>query len=200
MRLGSGNTTALLQGKNTGGFKKLLIDFIADEPQNRNALNSTIHALRTGAILEEVMYKYLPDTYMSQVRVQSEELDVLTSTLDFAILDKGKVMYFIEMKTVNFNSFLEISESTDRLEYIKKKYKNYYNQVQQQMLVTGLKLCTLMFVVVYDENNDSENWNREIKKNEIIEIKVPFDENVSNKIKERAIIFQQIKDYLNEHK
>lgn len=200
MRLGSGDTTNLLQGVNTKGFRKLLSEFIIDEPAYRNALNSPIHALRTGAILEEVMYKFLPDVYMTQVRAVNKDYDVLTSTLDFAIIEKGEVKEFIEMKSINFDDFISLHASVNRLQYVKKNYKNYYNQTQQQLLVTGLEYCTLLFLIVYDENNDFENWNREIKESEIIRITITRDINVINRIINRVKIFQQIKNYFNECK
>lgn len=195
MRIGSGNVKDLLQDVNTKGFKKLLIDFIQDEPQNRNALNSPITQFRTGAILEEVMYKYMPDIYMAQVRVQSKEYDIMTCTLDFALLEKGEVTYFVEMKTLNFDSFITLYSTANKLDYVKKHYKSYYNQVQEQMLVTGLKTCTIMFVVVLSDN-DNENWNRVFNKEDIVNVVVPFDEKVGNKIIERIKFFQQIKDFL----
>lgn len=195
MRIGSGNVKDLLQDVNTKGFKKLLIDFIQDEPQNRNALNSPITQFRTGAILEEVMYKYMPDIYMAQVRVKSKEYDIMTCTLDFALLEKGEVTYFVEMKTLNFDSFITLYSTANKLDYVKKHYKSYYNQVQEQMLVTGLKTCTIMFVVVLSDN-DNENWNRVFKKEDIVNVVVPFDEKVGNKIIERIKFFQQIKDFL----
>lgn len=195
MRIGSGNIKDLLQDKNSKGFKKLLIDFIKDEPINRNALNSPIQQFRTGAILEEVMYKSMPEKYMAQVRVKSDLFDIMTCTLDFALLEKGKVTYFVEMKTLNFDSFISLYSSSNKLEYVKKYYKSYYNQVQEQMLVTGLKVCTIMFVVVLSDD-DNDNWNRVFKKEDIVNVVVPFDEIVGNKILERISFFQQIKDFL----
>lgn len=195
MRIGSGNIKDLLQDRNSKGFKKLLIDFIKDEPINRNALNSPIQQFRTGAILEEVMYKSMPENYMAQVRVKSDLFDIMTCTLDFALLDKGKVTYFVEMKTLNFDSFISLYSASNRLEHIKKYYKSYYNQVQEQMLVTGLKTCTIMFVVVLSDD-DNDNWNRVFKKEDIVNVVVPFDEMVGNKIIERISFFQQIKDFL----
>lgn len=196
MRIGSGDTKKLLQNPSSKGFKDLLIEFIKDEPQHRNALNSPIHALRTGAILEEAMYLQLPDMYLFQVRVVSKEFDVLTCTLDFAIMDKGKVKAFLEMKTLNFDSFLNLNASPDKLAYIKKYFKSYYNQVQQQMLITELKQCTLRFVVVYDENNDVENRTRIFEKRDIIDVIIPFDAVVAEKIKQRVFLFQQLKDLI----
>lgn len=197
MRIGSGDTAKLLQGKETKGFRELLSNFILDEPKRYNALNSPIHAFRAGAILEEVMYKYLPDDYLPQVRVQSEEFDVLTSTLDFAKLDQGQVVHFIEMKAINFDDFIALNACTDKLSFIKKKYKNYYNQTQEQLFVSKLKSCTLRFVIVYNAENDLENWNREIKENEMLDITITRDNKIIKKIKERAQFFQTIKNYLN---
>lgn len=195
MRIGSGNVKDLLQDTKTKGFKNLLIDFIKDEPQYRNALNSPIQQFRTGVILEEVMYKSMPDNYMAQVRVQSKEYDIMTCTLDFALLDKGKITYFVEMKTLNFDSFISLFSATNKLDYVKKHYKSYYNQVQEQMLVTGLKTCTIMFVVVLSDD-DNDNWNRVFKKGEKLDVVIPFDKKVGDKIIERIKFFQQIKDFL----
>lgn len=198
MRIGSGDTAKLLQGKSTKGFRELLSNFILDEPRHYNSLNSPIHAFRAGAILEEVMYKYLPSDYLPQVRVQSEEFDVLTSTLDFAKLDQGQVVHFIEMKAINFDDFIALNASNNKLSFIRKKYKNYYNQTQEQLLVTNLDSCTLRFVIVYDAENDLENWNRDIKENEILDITIKRDNKVIKIIKERARFFQYIKNYLNK--
>lgn len=197
MRIGSGDTAKLLRGKNTKGFRELLTNFILDKPRHNNALNSPIHAFRAGAILEEVMYRYMPEEYLSQVRVQSEEFDVLTSTLDFAKLDQGKVVHFIEMKAINFDDFIALNACADKLSFIKKKYKSYYNQTQEQLFVSKLRSCTLRFVIVYDAENDLENWNREFKENEMLDITITRDNKVIKKIKERAQFFQTIKNYLN---
>lgn len=195
MRIGSGHVKDLLQGVETKGFKDLLVKFIKDEPENRNALNSPIQQFRTGAILEEVMYKSMPDSYMAQVRMQSKDYDIMTCTLDFALLDKGKVTYFVEMKTLNFDSFISLYSTANKLDYVRKYYKSYYNQVQEQMLVTGLKSCTIMFVVVLSDD-DNENWNRVFNKEDIVNVVIPFDQKVGDKIIERIKFFQQIKDYL----
>ncbi len=195
MRIGSGHVKDLLQGVETKGFKDLLVKFIKDERENRNALNSPIQQFRTGAILEEVMYKSMPDSYMAQVRMQSKDYNIMTCTLDFALLDKGKVTYFVEMKTLNFDSFISLYSTDNKLDYVRKYYKSYYNQVQEQMLVTGLKSCTIMFVVVLSDD-DNENWNRVFNKEDIVNVVIPFDQKVGDKIIERIKFFQQIKDYL----
>jgi len=190
--IGSGETAALLAGKQTQSHKKLLQRFVSDEIPYYNALNSPIDALRTGAILEGKYFEIMPDNFYSQYRCVCEEMDVLRASIDFAELDNGNIINFEELKTCNFDDFLNVQNGD--IEYIKKNYRNNYNQVQHQLLCTGLDSATIVFLVVYSYD-DEENYNREIQENEYVKFKVERDENVISNILERAKPFQMIKDY-----
>lgn len=58
--------------------------------------------------------------------------------LDFAKLSKGKVCDFDELKSISLNDYMDLMPYKDdydeRLKYIKKRYKHYYNQVQEQLM------------------------------------------------------------------
>lgn len=194
MYIGSGDCASLLAGLKTQAHLNLLRRFVSGEVPYYNALASPIDALRTGAILEDRFFLTLPDDYYPQYKVINQEQDVLKSSLDFAKLDKGEVVDFIELKSVSFYDFLEIND----IDYIKKKYKNYYNQVQFQLYCTGLESATLCFLCVYSYD-DNENRVREINTEmDTKRFTIERDEKVINKIKERAEIFQQLKNLYHD--
>jgi hypothetical protein len=192
MYVGSGDTNALLAGLNTLSHQKLLQRFVSNEKPYYNAKNSPIDALRTGAILESRYLLTLDNSYYEQYKSICTELNVLKSSIDFAKLDSGKIVDFDELKTANFDDFLKIKEGG--IEYVKKKYKNNYNQVQFQLLCSGLESANLVFLVVYTYE-DEINQEREIKANEVTAFRIERDNKVIDKIRERALIFQQIKDF-----
>ena len=193
MYLGSADTNALLMGKNTKGHAQLMQRFVSGEKPYYNAFNSPIDACRAGAILEERMIAHLGSEWLPQYRVECEEMNVLRSTLDFTKLDKGEIVDFIELKSINFDDYLKIPLK-GRLDFVKKKYKQYYRQVQQQLLCTGLNEATLRFLCVYSYD-DSENWQRVINDNDYTDVRIIRDDKVIKQIKERASIFQTIKDF-----
>ena len=193
MYIGSSDIGALLAGQNTLSHKKLLQRFVSDEKPYYNAENSPIDALRTGKILEARYLHTLPDDYYEQHKSVCPEMDVLVSSIDFARLDSGKIIDFDELKTAQFDDFLKIQEANS-IDYIKKKYKSNYNQIQSQLLCSGLDSANLVFLVVYTYE-DEINYNRDIKENEIIKFRIQRDNEVINKIKERALPFQQLKDF-----
>lgn len=195
MYIGSGDTLSLLAGKNTLAYKKLLKRFVSDEKPYYNSKASPIDALRTGSILEDRFFLYLEDDYYSQCKVICKDFDVLMSTLDFAKYENDKVVEFIELKTCQFDDFLKLQNAD--LEYIKKAYKNNYNQVQQQLLCSGLESATLIFLVVY-EYDDEINYNRIIEDDQIVKFDIKRDELVISKIVERGSFFQTIKDLYND--
>ena len=199
MRIGSSDVPALLAGKNTKSHNKLLTMFVSDQRSYYNAKLSPIDAFRTGAILEDRYFLTVDDSYYSQYRVESTEMNVLAATLDFAKLKAGKVVDFDELKTCWFDDYIvfeNLSES-ERLAYLKKKYKANYNQVQHQLYCSGLDSANIVFLVVYTYD-DSENYIREIKSSEYFKIRVERDEKVISTIKERAEPFQYLKDYYND--
>lgn len=191
MYIGSGDVPALLAGKKTLAYKKLLRRFVSDEKPFYNAKASPIDALRTGAILEDRYFLYLEDDYYSQCKVICHDFNVLSSTLDFAKYENDKVIEFIELKTCQFDDFLKLQNKD--VDYVKKAYKNNYNQVQEQLLCTGLESAELVFLVVY-EYDDDINYNRVITDDQIVKFEIKRDELVISKIIERASFFQTIKD------
>lgn len=193
MYIGSGETHQLLAGKDTKSFKSLLQRFTSDSKPYYNAKASPIDALRTGAILEDRYLLYLDNSYYPQCVEVCKEYDVLKSTIDFAKYENDKIIDFQELKTCYFDDFRKLKD----IEYIKKNYKNNYNQVQYQLLCTGLEKATLVFLVVY-EYEDEINDNRIIEENDIVKFEIKRDEDVILKIKSRAGFFQSIKDYYND--
>ncbi len=200
LRLGSGNTASLLAGKNTKTHKKLMSLFISEEQPYYNALASPIDALRTGAILEDRYFLTLSDEWYSQYRVESEEMNVFVAHLDFAKIEKGKVVDFEELKTCELDSYFKIlalkDKPTELLNYVKKYYKDNYNQIQQQLFCTGLNSAWLVYLGV-DSYDDEVNKKRDVKEHELTRVRIQRDESVISKIKERGQIFQKIRDYYN---
>lgn len=198
--IGSGDINHLMMKKETSGFKELLRKFLSDEKPNYNALASPIDACRTGAILEQRYTDTLPDGYYSQYKISSKELDVFMSTLDFALLNNGNVVDFDELKTLHLYDFLELIEplrgepEEAYLPVIKKQFKAYYNQIQTQLFCADIKFANLVFLAV-DSYDDEKNYNRIIQTNDYVKFRISRDDNTINSIKERAKLFQTIKDY-----
>lgn len=197
MYIGSGDVVNLLAGFQTKSHQKLLQRFVSNEIPYYNSLASPIDALRTGAILEERYAEILPEDYYPQIKKVSEEMNVFKCSLDFAKLKKGKIIDFDELKTCSFTDFIELEPFRDDpqtgIDYIKKKYKGYYNQVQEQLFCTGLESANMVILAVYSYD-DEENYNREIQVNEFIKFRIYRDEKVISLIKERGKIFQEIKN------
>jgi hypothetical protein len=130
-------------------------------------------------------------------------MDVFKCSLDFAKIENGKVIDFDELKTCNFTDYLEFElikeNGNDALvKYVKKAYKKYYNQVQQQLFCTGLSEANMVFLSVTSYNDD-ENNSREILENEYLKIRISRDEKIIDFIKERGNIFQIIKNYYTKN-
>lgn len=200
--IGSGDVASLMMGRNTKGFLSLLQRFVSDEVPVYNAKNSPIDALRTGAILEERFYQTLGDDWFYQYFVQSKEMDVFKCSLDFAQIADGEVVDFIELKTLSFDDYIRniepIRDDNDELvEYLKKKHKAYYQQVQEQLYCTELERAHLCFLSVtsYD---DEENYQRNIQPHEYTMVTIERDDTVINEIRNRGEIFQQLKNELNK--
>lgn len=199
MKIGSGDIKDLLAKFDTKAYRGLWDKFMSNNPPVYNAIRSPIDQLRTGAILEDVYYKRLIEDFLPQYKVTSSDMDCLTVTLDFANLENGKVIEFEELKSVDFDKFIELEKlkqsSTDAYTlYLKKYYKIYYNQIQSQLYATGLDKCTLTFVVVY-EYDDEINSNRILSDKEYIKFNIKRDEEVINLIKYRLTPFQKFKDF-----
>lgn len=197
MYLGSGDTTALLSGIDTKGHLALLQKFVSGVTPSYNAKASPIDALRIGAILEErYIDQFDDDNYYPQVLAVCPTMDVLICHLDIAKMENGRILEFIEVKTVGFVDFQEMILMTEAelLEHVRKAYKSYYNQVQQQLLCTELPEAEIHFVQVMDYEDDN-NYNRIINPSEVIKCRIEADPEVQGKIITRGKIFQDIKDY-----
>ena len=199
LTIGSGDIKDLLSGFETKAYNNLWDKFKSENAPMYNALNSPIDQLRTGAILENVYYKTLPDSYMPQYKVLNKKYDCFKATLDFADLQNGLVIDFEELKSIAFEKYKTIEKLRDTpynvyIEYIKKKHKIYYNQIQSQLFASGLDECTLTFVVVYDYI-DEINESRVLSDNEYIKFRIKRDDDVINMIKYRLTPFQQFKDF-----
>lgn len=198
--IGSGDVAAMMSGKDSKAYLSLMQRFISNEIPVYNAKQSPIDALRTGAILEERFYLTLDDSWFYQHFVQSEDMDVFKATLDFAQIQEGSVVDFIELKTVGFNDYITsiepIREDNEALlEFLRKKHKSYYYQVQEQLYCTGLEKAHLCFLSVtsYD---DEENYLRIINPHEYTMVEVERDDKVIEQICKRGEIFQLIKNEL----
>ena len=192
--IGSGDVSAMMAGKDTKAYLSLMQRFVSNEIPFYNAKESPIDALRTGAILEERFFLTLDDSWFYQYFVQSDEMDVFKATLDFAQIENGKVVDFIELKTVGFNDYITMIEpihddNEALVELLKKKHKNYYYQIQEQLYCTNLMFASLCFLSVtsYD---DEENYERVIGSHEYALVHVERDEEVIKAI----IEFQAIKN------
>lgn len=200
MYIGSGDIIQLMQAKQTSGFQKLLIRFTSGEVPYYNAKNSPIDACRAGAILEDRFYLTLGDDWYPQVKVISKEMDVFKASLDFSRIEKGAVVEFIEMKTLKEEKFIKLRDTlavmdeSKYIQYIRKSFKKYYNQVQEQLFCSGLEVARLMFICVgsYDDN---VNYKRVISDDDLIYIDITRDEDTISEIKEKGKLFQAIKDY-----
>lgn len=194
--VGSGDIKMLMaKNKETKSYKSFLAKFFGIEQIKYNALASPIVQFRTGAILEQMYYRTLPLTWSCQERIQCKELPVLTVSLDFALVKNSKVIEFEELKTIDFFKLMDMQSKCIDCDYIKKKHKDYYYQIQSQLLATDLEYATLIFLAVYTYD-DIKNKTRKVKENELMRIKIPRDEKVIDEIKKELIIFQQIKEYM----
>lgn len=199
MYIGSGDVHALMSGKNTKSHIALMQRFVSGIKPYYNAFASPIDALRTGAILENRYLLTLPDNYFTQYVVKSDEMNVFKCSLDFARIDRGILTDFDELKTIYLSDYLDFIEPIKNdnnalVEYVRKKHKVYYYQVQEQLYCTKLQSCNLVFlsVITYE---DELNWQRNIQPNEYCKIRISRDEKIINEIKDRGLIFQQIKDF-----
>ena len=196
--IGSGDVANMMAGKDTKAYQSLMQRFVSNETPYYNAKESPIDALRTGAILEERFYQTLDDSWFCQYYVQSKEMDVFKATLDFAQLTAGEVSDFIELKTVGFNDYVTMVEpirddNESLMEFLKKKHKAYYYQVQEQLYCTGLERAHLCFLSVTSYDDD-ENYLRIIKEHDYTMVLVERDDEVIDAIRHRGEIFQAIKN------
>lgn len=177
-KVGSGDINAIMtKNKNTFTYKKFIKKFFGIDNIVYNAENSPIDALRVGAILEKTYFSCLSLDWYEQIKVVCEQNPICVSTLDFSKLRNGKVVDFIELKTIQFSEFIKLDDESD----IKKEFFKYYTQIQFQLMCTGLKKARLRFLCVYDYDDES-NKNREIKDFDVKEYIVERDEIIINEI------------------
>ena len=205
LTIGSGDVSALMAGINTKTYGDLMRKFVAEDKPYYNALASPIDALRTGAILEQNYLKLLSDDYFIQYKVTNEEMNVFTSSIDFAKINGGKIVDFDEMKTIHFSDYIGIIhpiiglDEKKQRELLLKNFKKNYYQVQTQLFCSKLESANIVFVSV-DSYDDEVNMFREIQENEYTKFRIYRDEMIINQIKQKAVIFQTIKDHFNERK
>ena len=203
MSIGSGDCAALLSGINTKTHQDLVRKFVAENAPYYNAMVSPINALRTGALLEKKYIDMLSDDYFCQYKQRCSEMDIFVSTIDFAKINDGKIVDFDELKTIYLPDFIDIilpmSEMPDfgYIDVLKKTFKNNYNQVQFQLMCSGLDECNIVFLSV-ETYNDDENNVRVINENDFRKFRIRRDEKIISLIKERGKIFQQIKNYFSQ--
>jgi hypothetical protein len=203
LTIGSGDVGNLLQAKNTKGYAELWRKFLAESSPYYNAYASPIDALRTGAILEDVYAGYLSDNYFVQMKYTSKKMDVFTCSIDFSGLEKGSIVHFEELKTAFFTDFVNIikplakSSEDKQLDFIKKKFKKNYNQIQSQLFATELEEATLTFLSV-ESYDDQVNQSRIIKDEDVVKFRIPRNEKVIDFVQERLKPFQDIKDHFND--
>ncbi|WP_042369851.1 hypothetical protein [Bacteroides neonati] len=198
MYIGSGDVAALMAGKNTKAHISLMQRFVSGVKPHYNAKASPIDALRTGSILEDRYLASLPMWFIPQYVVYSDEMDVFKASLDFAEIKDGKLFDFRELKTLYLNDYVDniqpIKGDNEKLvAYVKKSHKKYYEQVQEQLYCTRLDSCYMVFLCV-NNYDDEINYHRVITDDDVTLIRIHRDERVISKIKERGVIFQQIKD------
>lgn len=197
--IGSGDVKNILMDVNTKGYQDFMRKFVSDEKPNYNAFSSPIDALRTGAILEERYLLTLENNYFCQWKETFDEMDVFTSSIDFAKIDNGEIIDFDELKTIWLTDFLDLIQPLKNLkkeeytEVLKKKFKQNYEQIQCQLMCSGLESANLVFLSV-DTYEDEINYNRNINENEYVKFRIFRDKTVIQKIKDKGQIFQTIKN------
>ncbi len=192
-RVGSGDIKFVLaKNRETKTYKEFMMKFLEITEVHYNALASPIDACRIGAILEKRFFEILSDDWYDQYKTTSTEMDVLTTSLDFAKLESGKVVDFIELKTVYFTAFMDI-EPTQA--YLKKKYKGYYEQIQSQLYASNLQSCLVTYLVVYSYD-DAENYARVIEENQYTQVRIFRDEECINRIKNELVFYQNCKNHM----
>ncbi len=197
--IGSGDIKSILMGTDTKGYQDFLRKFVSDEKPNYNSFASPIDALRTGAILEQRYLLTLGNDYFCQWKSTYNEMDVFTSSIDFAKINDGEIVDFDELKTIWLTDYLDIIQPLEQLsisEYtqvLKKKFKQNYEQIQAQLMCSGLLSANLVFLSV-ETYDDEINFTRNINENEYSKFRIYRDDEVIDKIKQRGQIFQTIKN------
>lgn len=199
MYIGSGETSALLSGINSKTHHKLLQRFVSDEIPVYNAKATRIDAFRAGAILEERFYLHIGDKYLPQYKVIDKDNDCCKATLDFAEVESNVVIDFIELKTAWLTDYQIINMYRDKpkeeyIPFIRKKYKDNYNQVQYQLMCSGLQKANLCYLEV-QSYEDEDNYNRVITPDEYVKFEIERDEYVISEIRRRVYPFQVLKNY-----
>ncbi len=197
--IGSGDIPKLIMGRNTKGYRDLWQKFISTNPPHYNSFASPIDALRTGAILERAYLDYVGEDYFFQVKQTCSSNSVLTVSLDFAKFDKGNVCDFDELKTMFLPDYINIIKpllslnQEDQQEFIKRKFKNNYFQIQSQLLACNLSEANMVFLSV-ESYEDEVNKSRIIQHKDVCKFRIKADLEAIEIIENRLEIFQSVKD------
>lgn len=197
LSIGSGDVKSIMMGKKTKGYQDFLRAFVSDEIQIYNSYASPIDALRAGKILEDRFCIHI-EGYFQDFKVKSKTYDVMAASLDFAKLEGGKVVDFIELKTMWLSDYLDIvspikGDNESLVAWFKKDAKAYYNQVQHQLYVSELEECNVCYLSVQSYDDDF-NYQYEITENDYTMFRVKRDQEVIDKILKEVEFFQMIKN------
>ena len=199
LSIGSGDCKSIMMGKKTKGYQDFVRKFVSDDIQVYNSYASPIDALRTGKILEDRFALVLEEGWFVDVKVRSKTFDVMASSLDFGKMEEGKLVDFIEMKTMWLTDYLDfvspIKGDNDKLvAWFKKSAKTYYEQVQWQLYVSELESCQVCYLAV-QSYDDEFNYKYEITENDYTMFRVKRDQEVIDKILKEVEFFQNIKNH-----
>ena len=198
LSIGSGDVKSIMMGKKTKGYQDFLRSFVSDEIQIYNSYASPIDALRTGKILEDRFAEHV-EGYFLDVKVRSKVYDVMAASLDFGKFEGGKVVDFIELKTMWLSDYLEFisplkGDNEGLVAWFKKEAKGYYNQVQHQLYVSELEECNVCYLSVQSYDDDFNN-KYVITENDYAMFRVKRDQEVIDKILKEVEFFQKIKNH-----
>jgi hypothetical protein len=199
LSIGSGDCKSIMMGKKTKGYQDFVRKFVSDDIQIYNSYSSPIDALRTGKILEDRFALTLDECWFVDVKVKSDKFDVMAASLDFGKMDGGKLVDFVEMKTMWLTDYLDfispIKGENDKLvAWFKKSAKTYYEQVQWQIFVSGLESCQVCYLAV-QSYDDEFNYKYEITENDYTLFRVERDQDTIDKILKEVEFFQTIKNH-----
>lgn len=199
LSIGSGDCKSIMMGKKTNGYQEFLRKFVSDDIQVYNSYASPIDALRTGKILEDRFALTLEEGWFVDVKVRSNAFDVMAASLDFGKMDEGKLVDFIEMKTMWLTDYLDFvspikGDNASLVQWFKKSAKTYYEQVQWQLYVSELESCQVCYLAVQSYDDDFNN-KYVITENDYAMFRVKRDQDVIDKILKEVEFFQKIKNH-----
>lgn len=199
LSIGSGDCKSIMMGNKTKGYQEFLRKFVSDDIQVYNSYASPIDALRTGKILEDRFALTLEEGWFVDVKVRSKDFDVMAASLDFGKMNEGKLVDFIEMKTMWLTDYLDFispikGDNLSLVKWFKKSAKTYYEQVQWQLYVSELESCQVCYLAV-QSYDDEFNYKYGITENDYTMFRVERDLDVIDKILKEVEFFQKIKNH-----